>query len=71
MAEYLPPELAKLLRDGLWGSKQAILRIQLRYGSGRSVLLEAGKNGALVGHSALRRGEMRQSPVLGGPESRG
>ena len=43
MAEYLPPELAKLLRNGLWGSKQAVVRIQLRYGSGRSMLLEAGK----------------------------
>ena len=43
MAEYLPPELAKLLRDGLWGSKQAVVRIQLRYSSGRSMLFEAGK----------------------------
>jgi hypothetical protein len=43
MSENLPPELAKLLRDGLRGSKQAVVRIQLRYGSGRSMLLEAEK----------------------------
>ena len=58
MAENLPPELAKLLRDGLWGSKQAILRIQLRYGSGRSMLLEAGKQMARWSVT-LRFGEER------------